>query len=401
MPRRSWTGPLSGLLVCWFSWSPYFAVSSRAEPPPEYTVLSLDRPSCLEVGLISMRRLPHLFLAGEVDSVTSHLDRWQDACGALEPVSRTRLLAEIWRGSFREEDADGTVFDHLLAWPRLLPAETRRGEAGAYPLWSEYTRDLRQSQQSFDAFTRWLAVQLLPAVSSGSSARLICSHLAGHHDLLAQLRQSEYRQSRLFQIFVSRAMQARQRLHTAWAIYVGATNSWRQEGDGSAQPLLGFRYGIQASRTWLRAAVELGGRSLPASDLASQVPTASISLDSVTTWQRTDAAIAVELGRVLVSGWRHSLEAGCGLSYGSRHYHPGTDPDEPPHQRDDLRIRNGQASVLLGYGYHFGSLGGSVLQLELKYGWVRWAEYHSPRWFVADWSVRLVFSRHRLDLPHG
>lgn len=401
MQKRAWTDPRSGLLVCWLGWFPVVAASSWAGQAPEGVILSPGMPSCLEIGLNSMRRLPRLFLAGEVDSVTSHLDRWENACGALEPVSRTRLLAEIWQGSFREEDADGTVFDHLLAWPRLLPPKAGLGEAGGFPLWGEYTRDLRQSLQSYDAFTRWLAVQLLPAVSPGSSARLICSHLAGHHDLLAQLRQSEYRQSRLHQIYVARALQARRRLHTAWAIYAGTTSSWRQEGDGSAQPLLGLRYGIQASRTWLRAALELGGRSLSASDLASQVPAASIPVDSASTWHRTDTAIVVEAGRVLVSGWRHSLEGGLGLSYGSGHYHPGTDPDELAHLREDLRIPNGQASLLLGYGYHFGSLGSSVLKLELKYGWVRWVEQHSPRWFVADWSVRVVFGRHRLDLPSG
>jgi hypothetical protein len=123
--------------------------------------------------------------------------------------------------------------------------------------------------------------------------------------------------------------------------------------------------------------------------------------DSVTAWHRTDSEIAVELGRVLIDSWRHSLEGGIGLGLGYRYYRPVLDPDEASSQRDDIGIQTSQGYLLLGYGYHFGHLRGSALQLEIKYGWGRFTEYHSPRWFADDWSVRLAFVKHQLRLPGG
>ena len=112
---------------------------------------------------------------------------------------------------------------------------------------------------------------------------------ASFDDLLSRLEKGDYRQSRLYDIYVTRARQARENLHTVWAIYAGAASNWRYDGDRAAQPILGFRYGIQVSRTWLRAVLELGGRSLPAPDLAYQVPAVSLPVDSVATWHRTDS----------------------------------------------------------------------------------------------------------------
>jgi hypothetical protein len=368
------------------------------------------------MSLTAMRQLPRLFQAGEVDSVHALLDRWERVCGPLEPVRRSKTLAAIWTQTFREDDVDSATLDILLAWPlphqkkQKTPAPTtaQTPTLAVRSPWYAYGRDLHAQQLTYDAFTRWLAMRLSPTVEPRSTAHLLCDHYTGARDLIGQLRGELYSRTRLRKVYIDRALQARQRTHSVWALYAGGTGNWREGDDRTTGPLFGFRYGIQARNSWLRAALEVGGKAIAEPSLP-----ATLQADSLAAWSRTDTDIALEFGRSLVSSWHHTLDLGLGLGYGHRVYHILREPGEPgepdePGKSDEpdgtgvvnemQRIRNGQAFIVLGYGYHFGRWGASALGLELKYSCGRFEEEVRPRWFQDDWSLRLVFTRHRLRL---
>ncbi len=363
---------------------------------------------CLEMSLTTMRQLPRLFMVGRADSAGALLEFWEQACGSLEPILRGKRLAEIWTGTFHEDEVDGTTLAELLAWPPPkdsaqdmdFSTSTERSPSVERSPLQVYRHDLQAQQLCYDTFTSWLAARLQPSMDPGSTAELICHHYATAGDLISQLGREPYAHSRLRKVYVEEALQARWRWHSGWALYAGIASEWLQGSDRTAYPLLGFRFGFQGRRRWVRASVELGG------GVTSEAPRFWVApVDSVEEWRRTDSALALEFGRSLVVSWHHTLDLGVGVGYGARLYHPVRDFEaisgEAAGAGESVRIRNAQAFLLLGYGYHFGRWGGSVFGLELKYTCGRFQEHGLPAWFRDDWSLRLVYARNRLKGSGG
>jgi len=370
--------------------------AESANKPTGPTPLGLGSAGCLEIGLTAMRHLPRLFMAGEVDSVHALLDRWEQACGPVEPVLRGKALAAIWTDSFHEEDVDGTTLDILLAWPQTNK-ETKTSTGSEDPSsWQSYWQDLREQQLTYDAFTRWLAVSLQARVEPQSSAQLVCEHYAGTSDLFGNLRRKPYAQTRLREVYKQRAQRERKRLHTVWAFYAGGATNWRNRRSDFTQSLAGIRYGIQVNNYWLRAALEGGGTTEAEPLLPDTLLTGSKD-----PWNYTDHRLALEIGLDIASSWRHTLGFGFGLGYGTRFYHPDREPSQESSGGELINLRYGQTYFMLGYGYHFGRWRDLALGFELTVTSGKFVQSDRPSWFEDDLSFRLVFTKHELRLPGG
>jgi hypothetical protein len=400
MKSHGWFGCVTvllvGVVVLFHPGGTCFCQDESAPMTVHPTPLGLSSAGCLEIGLTAMRQLPRLFQAGEVDSVYTWLERWEQACGPVEPVLRGKILADIWTGSFHESDVDHATLDLLLEWPQTNKEAKSSADSEGPPSWHTYWQDMQDQQLTYDAFTSWLAVSLQPRVVPGSSAQLVCDHYAGTKELTGQVRRKPYTHTRLREVFMNRVWRERKRLHTVWGFYAGGASSWQDQHRDFSQSLVGLRYGIQLQNTWLRAVLE-GGGTTEATPLLPD----SLLANVTDRWNYSDHRVALEIGLDLASSWRHTLGLGFGLGYGTRFYRRDRHPSLKSHSGETLKLKYGQTYFILGYGYHFGRWGDLSLGFEMTVTSSKFALSDHPERFEDDFSLRMVFTKHELRLPGG
>ncbi|MCI0698049.1 hypothetical protein L0337_39355 [candidate division KSB1 bacterium] len=114
--------------------------------------------SCTDITLNSSILIPQYLNDGKLDSAKIILKYWEDKCGALEPIVRTKILLAVRESRFKEDIYDRSIIDYLLYYKNRVTA-LREVDAIHWRnvnLWYGYPLD-----DAFDAFTTYAATELL------------------------------------------------------------------------------------------------------------------------------------------------------------------------------------------------------------------------------------------------
>ncbi len=129
--------------------------------------------NCESLALRNQELIPNILDDAPIENIRSLLAIWEEVCGENEPIARARLLLDIAQNTFQ----DSSYQHYFTAYPtqfsdRVFYAQENNYETSfkTYKAYFSYV----PLRSSFDAWTKNIALNLLPKQAKNSKSHLLC-----------------------------------------------------------------------------------------------------------------------------------------------------------------------------------------------------------------------------------
>jgi hypothetical protein len=144
---------------------------SQNEPD---SITSADIPECENIAYNSSYLIMKYYKNHDYDSALLVLNDWQTACGASEPIYRTRILLAIRDNAFDETIYDSTMVDYVLNYINRMEAKNPEEYYINYKSYFGYV----PIRGDYDFFTQSIADELLSLEFETPLELLFCQFYA-------------------------------------------------------------------------------------------------------------------------------------------------------------------------------------------------------------------------------
>jgi len=182
----------------------------------------------------------------DYDSALLVLNDWETACGASEPITRTRILLAINDNAFDESIYDSTIVDDVLNYIYRMESKTPENLYSGYESYFGYV----PIRGEYDYFTQSLADTLLSRGFDTPLELLFCQFYANivTNPLKAIQTETLYNNSDIKTYYLNRAKKCFSKSGFNFNLFTGI---WIPTGNASLlgnHPLIGLQGGIKSNK---------------------------------------------------------------------------------------------------------------------------------------------------------
>ena len=218
--------------------------------------------NCVEWSLWAFDAFPYHVSRDEPDSVRQVLADWRVACGSVEPLVRSEILAAIWDGRFDAATLPPGMLDLMIDYQLDQEETAAARDAGAGDPGTAGDPDDAAEPgpyARFTAFTEEMAAQLVPYTDPGTTEDLLVRFYAGEfEETWRRLGTPAYEGTPLREAYErERRRLSGSRARSSLGFHAGLWSGTGELDGGRLRGLLGAQFGGEFENVWLWVLGEL------------------------------------------------------------------------------------------------------------------------------------------------
>ncbi len=342
------------------------ATSLAAQVPNLDRFMTQRAIRCEDVALNCQILIPEYYRAGKIDSVELFVEYWLAKCGydestmpvtpvyyharrdiVPEPAHRMALLLSIRNKTFTEEP---TLYRTLEAYE-----ERKYWYRPAY--WF-YPQDDGRVAETFDLFTKNVAMELQTQQPHGSLQYLICEFYAGNPEPWYTALQTTYADTPLGSQYRDEIAKAQKTLDSHIAGFTGVWVPTKRLSVVGNHPVIGIVWGFSGRRFLVNMPIGFAF-------LSAENPYTLTDDDgnSYTSRRFKSLLIGLEPGYMIYSSSRSSFQVTTGLGYESINMYSENEEDGQP----SVFVGTFSCSAGISYRHYLKDMGHGYIGIQLRY----------------------------------